>query len=166
MRQGQGTMCSRLKSELPILSNRIMAVVNKTVLLSYSAAQMFALVDKVEDYPAFLPWCGGVVVKERTPDRLVAGISINYRGVKQSFTTENMNSPPASIKMRLVEGPFRHLDGQWSFKALREDACKVEFELHYEFSSKILEKLIGPVFGMIVNSFVDSFCKRAEEVYG
>lgn len=143
-----------------------MAVVHKTVLLSYSASQMFALVDKVEDYPAFLPWCGGVVVKERTPDRLVAGISINYHGVKQSFTTENMNNPPASIKMKLVEGPFRHLDGQWSFKALREDACKIEFELHYEFSSKILEKLIGPVFGMIVNSFVDSFCKRAEEVYG
>ena len=159
-------MCSRLKSELPILSNRIMAVVHKTVLLSYSAAQMFALVDKVEDYPAFLPWCGGVVIKERAPDRLVAAISINYHGVKQSFTTENINHPPTSMQMKLVEGPFRQLDGQWNFKALREDACKIEFELHYEFSSKILEKLIGPVFGIIANSFVESFCKRAEEVYG
>ena len=159
-------MCSRLKSELPILSNRIMAVVHKTVLLSYSAAQMFALVDKVEDYPAFLPWCGGVVVKERGPDRLVAAISINYRGVKQSFTTENINNPPTSMQVKLVEGPFKQLDGQWNFKVLREDACKIEFALHYEFSSKILEKLIGPVFGVIANSFVESFCKRAEEVYG
>ena len=91
-------MCSRLKSELPILSNRIMAVVHKTVLLSYSAAQMFALVDKVEDYPAFLPWCGGVVIKERAPDRLVAAISINYHGVKQSFTTENINHPPPACR--------------------------------------------------------------------
>ncbi len=159
-------MRSRLKSEFRILSNRIMAVVNKTVLLSYSAEQMFALVDKVEDYPAFLPWCDGVLVKERTPNRLVAAIHIHYHGVKQSFTTENTNNPPNSMQMKLVEGPFSHLDGQWHFKPLREDACKIEFELQYEFSSKILEKLIGPVFGMIANSFVESFCKRAEEVYG
>jgi ribosome-associated toxin RatA of RatAB toxin-antitoxin module len=70
------------------------------------------------------------------------------------------------MQMKLVEGPFSQLDGQWHFKPLREDACKVEFELHYEFSSKVLEKLIGPVFTIIANSFVESFCKRAEEVYG
>jgi ribosome-associated toxin RatA of RatAB toxin-antitoxin module len=70
------------------------------------------------------------------------------------------------MQMRLVEGPFKHLDGNWSFKALRADACKIEFDLHYEFSNRILEKLIGPVFSMIANSFVDSFCKRADAVYG
>lgn len=143
-----------------------MARVHKTVLLPYSAAQMFALVDNVEDYPAFLPWCGGVQVRERTPEKLVAAIAINYHGVKQSFTTENTNSPPTRMQMRLVEGPFRQLDGTWQFSPLREDACKIEFELHYEFSSKILEKLIGPVFSKIADSFVDSFCKRAEVVYG
>lgn len=143
-----------------------MAVVHKSVLLHYSAEQMFALVDRVEDYPAFLPWCGGVDVRERSTDRLVAAIQINYHGVKQSFTTENSNMPPARMQMKLLEGPFRHLDGTWQFTALREDACKVEFELHYEFSSKLLEKLIGPVFSKIADSFVDSFCRRAEVVYG
>ncbi len=143
-----------------------MARVQKSVLLPYSAAQMFALVDKVEDYPAFLPWCGGVQVRERTPEKLVAVIAINYHGVKQSFTTENTNTPPSRMQMSLVEGPFRHLDGTWLFTPLREDACKIEFELHYEFSSKLLEKLIGPVFSKIADSFVDSFCKRAEAVYG
>lgn len=143
-----------------------MARVQKSVLLPYSAAQMFALVDKVEDYPAFLPWCGGVQVRERTPEKLVAAIAINYHGVKQSFTTENTNTPPSRMQMSLVEGPFRHLDGTWLFTPLREDACKIEFELHYEFSSKLLEKLIGPVFSKIADSFVDSFCKRAEAVYG
>jgi len=143
-----------------------MAVVQKTVLLAFSAEQMFALVEKVEDYPAFLPWCGGVEVKQRSPEKLVATIAIAYHGIRQSFTTENQNTAPRHMQMKLVEGPFSQLDGQWHFKPLREDACKVEFELHYEFSSKVLEKLIGPVFTIIANSFVESFCKRAEEVYG
>ena len=143
-----------------------MAVVQKTVLLAFSAEQMFALVEKVEDYPTFLPWCGGVEVKQRSPEKLVATIAIAYHGIKQSFTTENQNTSPTHMQMKLVEGPFSMLDGQWHFKPLREDACKVEFELHYEFSSKVLEKLIGPVFTIIANSFVESFCKRAEEVYG
>lgn len=156
----------RLESKHRILSNGIMAVVHKSVLLAYSAEQMFALVDRVEDYPAFLPWCGGVEVRERGPDRLVAAIQINYHGIRQSFTTQNTHTPPTAMQMTLVEGPFSHLDGQWHFKALREDACKIEFDLQYEFSSKILEKLIGPVFSKIADSFVESFCKRAEVVYG
>ncbi len=143
-----------------------MAVVHKSVLVAYSAEQMFELVDRVEDYPDFLPWCGAVTVKERSADKLVATLSINYHGVRQSFTTENSKLPPTSMKMTLLEGPFRKLDGTWTFKPLRADACKIEFELHYEFSSRLLEQIIGPVFGMIANSFVDSFCKRAESVYG
>lgn len=143
-----------------------MAVVHKSVLLGYSAEQMFALVDNIEDYPKFLPWCGGAEVKQRDGGRVVATILINYHGVKQTFTTENTNVVPTSMNMVLVEGPFKHLNGTWLFKPLREDACKVEFDLRYEFSSKLLEHLIGPVFNMIANSFVDSFCKRAEVVYG
>lgn len=143
-----------------------MAVVHKTVLLGYSAEQMFALVDKVEDYPKFLPWCGGVEVKEREGERLIATLQINYHGVRQSFTTENVNNAPFLMKMRLIDGPFKSLDGTWNFKALRADACKIDFDLKYEFSSRILEQIIGPVFSMIANSFVDSFCKRAEVVYG
>ena len=143
-----------------------MALVHKSVLLGYSAEQMFALVERVEDYPLFLPWCGGVDVKSRAADSLIATLSINFHGVKQSFTTENMNQRPRLMNMKLVDGPFKHLDGVWEFKPLRADACKIEFDLHYEFSSKVLEKIIGPVFSMITNSFVDSFCKRAEVVYG
>ncbi|MFM8467557.1 MAG: type II toxin-antitoxin system RatA family toxin [Oxalobacteraceae bacterium] len=143
-----------------------MAVVHKSVLLSYSAAQMFALVDKVEDYPAFLPWCGGVEVRERAQDRLVAAITIDYRGVRQRFTTQNTHVPPNLMRMTLVEGPFSQLDGEWRFTPLRDDACKVEFNLNYEFSSKLLEKLIGPVFSSIADSFVESFRKRAQIIYG
>lgn len=143
-----------------------MAVVHKAVFLGYSAEQMFALVDRVEDYPLFLPWCGGVQVRERQDDRLVASITIQYRGIHHAFTTENTNTPPTAMQMQLVDGPFRHLDANWSFKPLKPDACKVQFDMHYEFSNRLLEQIIGPVFSMIANSFVDSFCKRAEAVYG
>src|SRR6478672_9788017 len=99
----------QLEFQLRILTNGSlsMSVVHKSVLLPYSAEQMFALVDRVEDYPAFLPWCGGVDVRERDADRLVATLQINYHGVKQTFTTENRNSPPTSMTMKLVDGPFR-----------------------------------------------------------
>ncbi len=143
-----------------------MAVVHKSVLLAYSAEQMFALVDNIEDYPKFLPWCGGSEVSKREGSKVVATLAINYHGVKQSFSTENVNAPPTSIDMTLLNGPFKHLTGTWHFKPLREDACKIEFDLRYEFSSRVLEQLIGPVFNMIANSFVDSFCKRAEVLYG
>jgi ribosome-associated toxin RatA of RatAB toxin-antitoxin module len=143
-----------------------MAVVHKSVILGYSAEQMFELVAKVEDYPKFLPWCGGVDVLERGENSLVASLAIHYHGIRQSFTTSNANAPSTSIKMTLVDGPFKTLDGTWCFKPLREDACKVELDLHYEFSSRLLEQVVGPVFGVIANSMVDSFCKRAETVYG
>lgn len=143
-----------------------MAVVNKSVLLGYSAEQMFALVDNIEDYPKFLPWCGGTEVRKREGNQVIALLMINYHGVKQTFSTENTNNPPTTMHMELIEGPFKHLNGTWTFKPLRSDACKIEFDLEYEFSSRVLEQLIGPVFNMIANSFVDSFCKRAEVVYG
>ncbi|HYC43735.1 MAG TPA: type II toxin-antitoxin system RatA family toxin [Noviherbaspirillum sp.] len=143
-----------------------MAVVHKSVLLGYSAEQMFALVDNIEDYPKFLPWCGGTEVRQRDGEKVVATLQINYHGVKQTFSTENLHVRPVSITMTLLEGPFKHLHGTWTFKALRADACKIDFDLHYEFSSRVLEQVIGPVFNMIANSFVDSFCKRAEAVYG
>ena len=143
-----------------------MAVVHKSVLLPYSAEQMFALVDHIEEYPKFLPWCGGTEVRQRDGDKVIATLYINYHGIKQNFTTENTHAPPHTMDMTLIEGPFKHLNGAWRFKPLRADACKIEFDLHYEFSSRVLEQLIGPVFNMIANSFVDSFCKRAEQVYG
>ena len=142
-----------------------MATVEKTVLVAHSAVQMFDLVDRVEDYPAFLPWCGGASVSDSFDNTVSATVHINYHHIRQSFTTRNMRMPPHRIDMSLQDGPFRHLDGSWRFIPLSESACKIEFRLHYEFSSKLLEKLVGPVFHMIANSFVDAFIQRAEKVY-
>lgn len=143
-----------------------MAHVEKSVLILRTPAQMFELVDRVEDYPQFLPWCGGIELISRTADHTAARIHIRYRGIKAHFATENAKEPPHLMKLAFREGPFRRLDGSWRFTALGDNGCKVEFRLHYEFSSAVLEKVLGPVFGYIVNTFVDSFVKRAHHVYG
>ncbi|MBE7526508.1 MAG: type II toxin-antitoxin system RatA family toxin [Burkholderiales bacterium] len=144
-----------------------MAEIEKTVLVGYSATQMFRLVDTVENYPEFLPWCSGASMKMLEDEETVqATIKIDYHHIKQSFTTENTRRPPELIRMELVEGPFEKLSGYWRFIPLSENACKIEFQLHYTFSHKILEKLVGPVFYVIANSFVEAFVERAEEVYG
>lgn len=142
-----------------------MALVEKSVLLPYSAEQMFALVNNVADYPLFLPWCGGASVEPAGENTVHATVHINYHQIKQSFTTENVCQSPYSIAMTLRDGPFRHLDGHWRFTALSPTACKIEFKLHYEFSSKLLEKMVGPVFHFVANGFVDAFTHRAEKVY-
>jgi len=143
-----------------------MAVVEKSVLIERTAAQMFELVDRVEDYPRFLPWCGGTELIERSDVLTAARIHINYHGIKAHFATANAKEAPHRMSIRLTEGPFRHMDGGWKFMPLGETACKVEFRLHYEFSSKLLEKALGPVFHRITDTFVDSFVKRANQVYG
>jgi ribosome-associated toxin RatA of RatAB toxin-antitoxin module len=143
-----------------------MADVNKSILVPYSAERMYALVDQVEHYPEFLPWCGGTAVELRTENMTRAEIRIDYHGIKQAFKTENLKTPSSLIDIRLVSGPFRRLEGHWRFHALAENGCKIEFRLHYEFSSKLLEKLVGPVFNYIANSFVDAFLARAEQRYG
>jgi ribosome-associated toxin RatA of RatAB toxin-antitoxin module len=127
---------------------------------------MFALVDAVEEYPQFLPWCDRTVVILRDAARTRATVHVNYHGVTHSFTTENSKTGHESMTIRLVEGPFRILDGEWRFTRLAEHACKIEFRLHYEFSSRILEKLVGPVFTYIANTLVDAFVQRADKVYG
>jgi ribosome-associated toxin RatA of RatAB toxin-antitoxin module len=143
-----------------------MALVERSVLVGYSAEQMFQLVDRVEDYPQFLPWCGGSSVQGRAADSITATVVIDFRGVRQSFTTRNRRREPEAIEVQLVDGPFRRLEGSWSFRPLDESACKVEFRLQYEFSSRILDKLLSPVFGHIANTFVDAFVKRADQVHG
>lgn len=144
----------------------LMADIEKSVLVGYSAKQMFALVDAVEDYPEFLPWCGGSSVSPQDASVTHATIMIDYHHIKHSFTTENTRRPPELIEITLLDGPFQNLDGHWRFIPLAEDACKIEFRLHYTFSHIFLEKLVGPVFFIIANSFVEAFIKRAEEVYG
>jgi ribosome-associated toxin RatA of RatAB toxin-antitoxin module len=143
-----------------------MRSVHKSVLVPYSAQQMFDLVEGIEDYPKFLPWCGGTRILQRTADETLVRIDIDYRGVRAHFTTANRNQPPDRIVVELRDGPFRRLDGIWQFRALSESACKVEFELNYEFATIVLEKLIGPVFDRIADSFIDAFVKRAVAILG
>ena len=143
-----------------------MAKVEKSVLIERSTQQMFDLVDNVEEYPSFLPWCSQTLVKFRDQTKTVATLHISYLGVKSHFTTENEKETPLSMNIRLVDGPFRRLEGIWLFKPLSESACKIEFQLSYEFSNKIFEKIIGPVFSQITNTLVDAFVKRANKVYG
>jgi len=141
-----------------------MAEVRKLVLIEFSPAQMFLLVDRVEDYPAFLPWCGGSEVLSRTDEVTAARLHINYHGIKSHFSTENRKAFPRRMDIRLVEGPFHMLEGEWVFTPLGDTACKVEFRLVYEFTNKLIEKAVGPVFHHIANTFVDAFVKRAEQV--
>jgi len=142
-----------------------MPQVRKSVLVCYSATNMFQLVDTVEDYPRFLPWCGEAQVHQRDPEWTVASIGIDYLGLRSGFTTENRKADGV-IMMKLKDGPFQSLAGAWRFTALAEDACKVEFELDYEFASKTLETMIGPVFNKIAGTFIDAFVKEAERRHG
>ena len=142
-----------------------MVKVEKNVLVPHSAEQMFTLVDRVEDYQAFLPWCGGIDLIERSEQTTTATIYIDYHGLKQSFTTQNQKQFPNKMEMQLKDGPFKHFNGQWRFIALNENACKIEFILEYEFSNALLGKIISPVFSHIANTFVDSFVTRAEQVF-
>ena len=135
----------------------------KSVLVPFDAARMFALVDDFERYPEFLPWCGGAEVLALRDDGKTARIDIDYHGIKAHFTTDNVNRPPESIVITLNDGPFRHLHGEWRFRALAAGACKVELELAYEFSTHLLEKVVGPVFNHIANTFIDAFVRRAED---
>jgi len=140
--------------------------VKRSVLVPYSAAEMFELVDRVELYPKFLPWCGGTEVLKKGDNRKTARIDIDYHGVRAQFTTENVNDPSTSITVTLKSGPFRDLHGEWRFGTLDQNACRVEFDLAYEFATPLLERIVGPVFNNIANTFVDAFVRRAESVYG
>jgi ribosome-associated toxin RatA of RatAB toxin-antitoxin module len=142
-----------------------MAHVKKTVLVNHSASCMFLLVDDVEQYPKFLPWCGGVDLILQDDVSTTATLHIDYHGLRQNFTTENKKTFPESMEIKLKNGPFKHLNGAWQFLALSEDACKIEFSLNYEFENHFLEKIIAPVFNHIANTFVDGFVKRANTIY-
>ena len=142
-----------------------MADVKKNVLVNHSNEKMFRLVDQIEDYPLFLPWCGGSKVIERTDEITRASIHIQYRGVNQSFTTQNTKQYPHRIDLKLIDGPFKVLEGSWVFTPITSEACSIDFHLHYEFSNFILDKLISPIFSQIANTFVDGFVTQADKIY-
>jgi len=137
--------------------------IHKSAIVLHPAQKMFQLVDSVENYPQFLPWCGSTQIIERDNDKTIASIEINYKGIKQTFTTENTKKQNQEMIIKLIDGPFKSLSGEWMFKNLDKDSCQIELKLEYEFSNIILEKLISPVFNMIANTFIDEFIKEANK---
>ena len=137
----------------------------RSAIVEHSAQEMFALVNDIESYPRFLPWCTAAVVEERTPTRVRATLTAGMRGLRQSFTTENDVQPGESIEMRLVKGPFRRFSAAWRFRALSAEACAVEFSLEYEMAGP-LGRLLAPLFDHIADTMVDAFTRRAAELYG
>jgi ribosome-associated toxin RatA of RatAB toxin-antitoxin module len=146
-----------------------MKTIHKSVLLTHSAPEMFALVTDVARYPEFLPWCDQSQIVESSTNSMVAKVGMSISGIRQSFTTRNLHEPDSSVHMQLVDGPFSKLEGSWVFTPLGDGsmrACKVEFRLSYDFSSSTLAALVGPVFDKIAGSLVDAFVKRADAIYG
>jgi len=141
-----------------------MQSVSRSVLVAHSASEMFDLVDRVELYPQFLPWCAGAKVLETRPDGKTARIDIDYRGLRVHFTTDNVHRANESIAIALRDGPFRQLQGEWRFAALAPDSCKVSLALAYEIMTP-LDLLVGAVFGRITNTLIDSFVRRADALY-
>lgn len=139
-----------------------MPTVRKSVIVAQPCATMFGLVDDVEHYPRFLPWCPSIEVFERTPQVTRARIDIDYHGLASHVSTLNRKEFPREITLEFVEGPFREFEGLWSFSALGDAGCRVEFALDYSFSSRALEVVLGPVIGNIMETLVDRFVARAE----
>jgi ribosome-associated toxin RatA of RatAB toxin-antitoxin module len=147
--------------------------VEKSVLIWYSAQQMFDLVSDVASYPKFLPWCDKAQVLQKHADGQTAEISLNFKGLKQSFSTRNTHLKHADgtleDRLQLVKGPFSQLDGVWRFSPVGDislSSCKIELELAYDFDNAAMAALVGPVFDWIASSLVDAFVQRAESVYG
>jgi ribosome-associated toxin RatA of RatAB toxin-antitoxin module len=140
--------------------------IHKSALVPYGAQEMYGLVADIESYGKFLPWCGGARIVARDADSVTAAIDIAYHGVHKTFTTRNRLEPGRVMELQLVDGPFKFLQGHWRFEELDTAACKVSLDLKFEFSNRLLAFAVGPVFSGIANGLVESFRRRAEEIYG
>jgi ribosome-associated toxin RatA of RatAB toxin-antitoxin module len=133
----------------------------RSAIVECGADAFYALVEEIEAYPAFLPWCAAAQVRERAPGRTVATLTLAAKGLRQSFTTENANQPGRAIDMRLLEGPFKRFGAHWRFTPLSANAAKVEFTLEYEFSSRVVGALLSPIFSRLADDTVTAFARRA-----
>ena len=140
--------------------------VARSAIVEHSAQQMYALVEDIESYPRFLPWCLETRVLERSDATTRASLTVGLRGLRQAFTTRNQNRPGQGIDLHLEQGPFRRFAGAWRFVPLSAHACRIEFRLEYQFASRTLGRLLEPLFDTIADTMVDAFSRRAEEVYG
>jgi len=140
--------------------------IDRSALVPYTPQEMFVLVTDAAAYPQFLPWCCGAEVLSYENNEMVARLDFSVGGVSKSFTTRNRHQPDDEVEIKLVDGPFSHLQGRWRFQPLGDQGCKISLFLEYDFSSKMIGMVVGPVFSQIANSLVDAFQKRAVEVYG
>ena len=143
-----------------------MTSISRSALVPYSAREMYDLVADIESYPEFLPWCGGAGIVSHDEKQVVASIKIAYHKIHKTFTTRNVLQPGASMEMQLVEGPFRHLHGLWRFDALDSRSSRISLDIEFDFSNRVVALALGPVFGNIANTLVESFRQRAVAVYG
>ena len=139
--------------------------INKTKQVPYSQEEMYHLVNDVETYSEFIPWCVSSQVLSRSVDEVKGTLAFARGGLHKAFTTLNRLQPHKMIEIRLLEGPFRHLEGFWRFEAKDSGLCQVSLDLEFEFSSRLVQLVFGPVFNQVANTLVDAFCKRAEVVY-
>ncbi|MFA5960054.1 MAG: type II toxin-antitoxin system RatA family toxin [Tatlockia sp.] len=142
-----------------------MTVVKKSRVISYSCEQMYGLVNFVEHYAEFLPYCSESIVHHRDEDEVQATLVIAAAGVSKSFTTRNRLQKDKMIEIRLVDGPFSHLEGFWRFDE-EDGGCRVSFDLEFEFAGRLLSMMLGPIFEQVTDKMVDAFCDRAEALYG
>ncbi|MCX7087967.1 MAG: type II toxin-antitoxin system RatA family toxin [Methylococcales bacterium] len=143
-----------------------MTTVEKSALVKFSALQMFNLVEDVEAYPEFLPWCSGSRILSRADNVLEAELIIAKGGFNKAFATRNHSDPGGRITISLLNGPFSYLEGVWDFMPLREDASKISLNLQFEMNGKLAALAFGVVFNQICNTMVGSFTQRAKQLYG
>lgn len=140
-------------------------MVDRQALVPYSAQQMFDLVDDVASYPQFLPWCRAATVIERRADEVIATLKVHKGALHTRFTTRNTLEPPHAIRLALVDGPFRALDGAWQFEPIADKGSRVRLKLGFAFANPLNAWLLEPVFEHTCASLVDAFVKRARSVY-
>jgi ribosome-associated toxin RatA of RatAB toxin-antitoxin module len=143
-----------------------MRKVNRSALVPYTAREMFSLVDDIESYPEFVPWCNDATVESRTDDTVVATLELHKGPISKHFTTRNMRRGFEAIDMELVGGPFRHLSGGWRFREIEEQGCRVSLELEFEFENRLVDLVFGTFFKEAGDSLVDAFTTRARDVFG
>lgn len=143
-----------------------MTVVRKSKITGYSCEQMYELVNAVEHYASFLPYCSESQVHYRDEDEVQATVVIEAAGISKSFTTRNRLQANKMIEIRLIDGPFSHLEGFWRFDEVDGGGCHISFDLEFEFAGRLFSMLLGPLFDQLTDQMVNAFCERAEVVYG
>ena len=143
-----------------------MTQVQRSALLPYSAAQMYQLVNDIDSYPEFVPWCVKCEVHNESKNEKEASMSFAKRGIHASVTTCNELIENKQIVMRLVKGPFKHLVGTWKFHELDEHSCKIELDMEFSFSNRLYSATLGPIFNQVANKLVSAFTDRARQLYG